>query len=185
MIEYKFVELAKQGNSKAIATLLNGKLHPQGINAKANVVNGWLHILLEADELPDILPTINMVQNQLIELAPEPIKRVKLLVKRYSDDYAKWGQEFDLELSSLSSLNLPKFSDDEPTEFEPETEINRIKNQGWNNLKISQITLGIVVVIVFIALLVFIGKIWVKRSSQIPKSGTTYPQVFPIEEILI
>ncbi|MGB3512441.1 MAG: hypothetical protein WBA93_25020 [Microcoleaceae cyanobacterium] len=185
MIKYRFIELAKQGNAKAIATLLNGKLHPQGINAKTNVVNGWLHILLEAEELPDRIPLINLVHHELIELAPESIKRVKILIKRYSDDYARWGQEFDLELSSLSALSNPNFSDDKLTNFSPETKINKIKNRGWNNLRISEITLGIVVVILFIALLVFISKILVKPSSQIPSSGTTYPQVLPIEEILI
>lgn len=185
MMNYRFIELAKQGNAKAIATLLNGKLHPQDINAKTNVVNGWLHILLEAEELPNSISLINLVHHELVELAPESIKKVKILVKRYSDDYARWGQEFDLELNSLSALSAPNFSDDKPPNFSPETEINKIKNRGWNNFTISQITLGIVVVILFMALLVFINKILVKRSSQIPSSGTNYPQVLPIEEILI
>ena len=184
-MKHRFIELAKQGNYKAIATLLNGKLHPEGINAKVNIVNGWLHILIEADELADKNILIDMVQNELIELAPESIKRVKILVKTYRDDYARWGQEFDLELSSLSALSLPNISDHQQTQIYPETQINKIKNRGWNNFRISQITLGIVVVILSLALLLFIGKILVKRSSQIPKSGTTYPQVLPIEEILI
>ncbi|MDJ0555385.1 MAG: hypothetical protein QNJ68_13270 [Microcoleaceae cyanobacterium MO_207.B10] len=185
MIKYRFFELAKQGNSKAIASLLNGKLRPEGINAKVNAINGWLHILIEADELPDKNILINMVQNELIELAPESIKRVKILLKRYSDDYARWGQEFDLELNLLSRLSLQNFVDNKQAQIHPKTDINNIKNRGWNNLRISQITLGIVVVILLLALLVFIGKIFVNRSSKIPKSDTTYPQVLPIEEILI
>lgn len=188
MLQYRFIELAKQGNSKAIAALLNGKLHPQGINAKVNVINGWLHILLEADELPDRIAMINVVRNQLIELAPESIKRVKLLVKKSSDDYATWGQEFDLQLSSFSGIILPGFpehnygvSNKTYTQFYAE----KADNQGGDNFIISQITLGIVVVILFIALLVFMGKILVKRSPQIPHNGTTYPQALPKEQILI
>jgi len=169
MVQYRFVQLAKQGNSKAIATLLNSKLHPQGINAKASVVNSWLHILLESDELPDRSSTIDVVRDQLIELAPESIKRVKLLFKRYIDDYATWGQEFDLELSYLSDLNLTNFSDRKHNGFYPKSKINNIKNQGLNNIKMSQITLRIVLIILFMALVVFIGKILLKQSSQTPK----------------
>ncbi len=185
MLQYRFIELAKQGNSKAIATLLNGKLHPQGINAKASFVNGWFHILLESDELPDRSSIIDLVRNQLIELAPESIKRVKLLFKRYCDDYATWTQEFDLELSSLSGLSSIRFSDNKQNGFYPNQEINSIKNQGLNNFRMSQITLGIVVVILFMALVVFIGKMLVKQPSPTPNTGTTYPQVLPKEENLI
>ncbi len=185
MVQYRFIQLAKKGNSKAIATLLNSKLHPEGINAKASVVNSWLHVLLESDELPDRSATIDVVRNQLMELAPESIKRVKLLFKRYIDDYATWGQEFDLELSSLSDLSLTSFSDNKQNGFYPKSKINSIKNQGLNNLIMSQITLGIVVIILFMALIVFIGKMLVKQSSQTPNSGTTYPQVLPTEEKLI
>jgi hypothetical protein len=185
MLQYRFIDLAKQGNSKAIATLLNGKLHPQGINAKASFINGWLHILLESEELPDKSYTINLVRNQLIELAPESIKKVKLLFKRYSDNYANWGQEFDLELNSLSGLSLPNFPDNKHTELNLETKINGIKNQGLNNLRMSQITLGIVVVILLMAVVVFIGKMLVKQQLKTPNSGTIYPQLLPNKENLI
>ncbi len=185
MVQYRFIQLAKQGNSKAIATLLNSKLHPEGINAKASVVNSWLHILLESDELPERSYTIDVVKNQLMQLAPESIKRVKLLFKRYIDDYATWGQEFDLELSSLSDLSLTSFSDNKQNRFYPKSKINSIKNQGLNNLRISQITLGIVVIILFMALVVFIGKMLVKQSLPNPNTDTNYPQVLPTEENLI
>ncbi len=185
MVQYRFIQLAKQGNSKAIATLLNSKLHPEGINAKASVVNNWLHILLESDELPDRSSIIDVVRNQLLELAPDSIKRVKLLFKRYIDDYATWGQEFDLELSSLSDLNLTNFHDNQQNGFYSNSKINSVKNKGLNNFRMSQITLGIVVIILFMALVVFIGKMLVKQSSPTPNTGTTYPQVLPTEENLI
>ncbi len=169
MVQYRFIQLAKQGNSKAIATLLNSKLHPEGINAKATVVNSWLHILLESDELPDRSSIIDVVRKQLLELAPDSIKKVKLLFKRYIDDYATWGQEFDLELSSLSDLNLTNFYDSQQNGFYSKSKINSIKNKGLNNLRMSQITLGIVVIILFMALVVFIGKMLVKQSSPTPK----------------
>lgn len=185
MLQYRFIDLAQQGNSKAIATLLNGKLHPQGINAKASFVNGWLHILLESEELPDKSYTINLVRNQLIELAPESIKKVKLLFKKYSDDYATWGQEFDLDLNSFPSLSLPNFADHKHKELNLETKINSIKNQSLNNLRMSRITLSIVVVILLMAVVMFINKMLVKKQLQTPNSGTVYPQVLDNQENLI
>ncbi|NEP04779.1 MAG: hypothetical protein F6K25_04290 [Okeania sp. SIO2G4] len=185
MVQYRFIELAKQGNSKSIATLLNGTLHPQGINAKVSAVNGWLHILLESEELPERSYIVDIVRHQLIELAPESIKRVKLLIKRYRDDYAIWGQEFDLTLNSSSSLTWPNFDDNQQYRFDSKPKINTIKNRSWNHLKISKITLGIVVVILFMAVVVFISKMLVKRSPQTINSFTTYPQLLLSEEYLI
>ncbi|NES65178.1 MAG: hypothetical protein F6K24_07890 [Okeania sp. SIO2D1] len=185
MVEYRFIELAKQGNSKSIATLLNGTLHPQGINAKVSAVNGWLHILLESEELPERSYIVDIVRHQLIELAPESIKRVKLLIKRDRDDYATWGQEFDLKLNSSSSLTLPNFDDHKQYRFDSKPKINTIKNKSWNHLKMSKITLGIVVVILFMALAVFISQMSVKRSPRTINSFITYPQLLLEEENLI
>ncbi|MGK7918997.1 MAG: hypothetical protein AB4080_03170 [Trichodesmium sp.] len=185
MLQYRFIDLAQQGNSKAIATLLNGKLHPQGINAKASFVNGWLHILLESEELPDKSSTINLVRNELIELAPESIKKVKLLFKRYSDDYATWTQEFDLELNSFSRLIVPIYPENKDKELSLETRKNGIKNPSLNNLRMSQITLMIVVVILLMALVIFIGKMLVEKQLETPNSGTVYPQVLDNQENLI
>ncbi len=177
MVNYRFIKLAKQGNYKAIATLLNGKLHPQGISAKANVVNGWLHILLESEQLPDRRYVVDVVRNQLIELAPESVKKVKLLIKRYSDDYATWGQEFDFKLNSFPSLKWQSFSDNQQNGFTKNQEINRINNAGESNIRMSQMTLAIVVVILLMALVVFLSRILIKQSSQTPDSSTTYPQL--------
>lgn len=181
MVQYRFIELAKQGNSKSIATLLNGTLHPQGINAKVSAVNGWLHILLESEKLPERSYIVDIVRHQLIELAPESIKRVKLLIKRYGDDYATWGQEFDLKLNSSSGLIWHNFDDNQIHIFDSEQNINTIKKKSWNNLRISQITLGIVVVILLMAVVIFISKTSVKRSPKTINSGTTYPQLLSQE----
>ena len=185
MVQYRFIELAKQGNSKAIATLLNSKLQPEGIKVKASVVNSWLHILLESDELPDRSSTIYLVRNQLLKLKLDSIKRVKLLFKRYIDEYPTWGQEFDLELSSFSNLGFSIFSNNKTSRFYSKHKINNIKNQALNNLRMSYMTLGIVIIILFITLIIFIDKTLIKQSSQTPNSGKTYPQVLPTKENLI
>ena len=185
MVQYRFIQLARQGNSKAIATLLNSKLHPEGINAKVSMFNSWLHILLESDELPDRSPIIDLIRSQLLELKLDSIKRIKLLFKRYIDEYPTWGQEFDLKLNSSPNFNLGSFSDNKQNELDPKSKINNIKNQSFNNLRMSQITLVIVVILLLVALVVFIQKTLVKQSSQNPNSDTTYPEVLLKEENLI
>ncbi|MCH2050006.1 MAG: hypothetical protein MK289_16390 [Trichodesmium sp. ALOHA_ZT_67] len=181
MVQYRFIQLARQGNSKAIATLLNNKLHSKGINAKVSVVNNCLYILLESDELPERSIIIYIVRNQLLEVKLDAIKIVKLSFKRYIDKYPTWGQTLDLKLNSLSSLKLASSSDNKQSVFSQKNKINPIKNQRLNNLRISILTLGIFMIILFISLVVFIGKNLVKQSSQTPNRGTTYPEVLPTE----
>ena len=131
-----------------------------------------------SDELPDKSSIIYLVRNQLLQFKLDSIKRVKLLFKRYIDEYPTWGQEFDLELS------LASFSDNKQNRFDPKSNINNSKNQALNNLRISQITLGIVVIILFIALVVFIRKTLIKQPSQTLNSSKIYSQALPTEENL-
>jgi hypothetical protein len=48
------LELAKQGNAKAIATLINRQLQPKGITAKAAFKDGCLQIMLESAHISDL-----------------------------------------------------------------------------------------------------------------------------------
>jgi hypothetical protein len=47
------LELAKQGDAKAIAALINRSLNPQGINAKVVAQGNTLKVLLESLDTPD------------------------------------------------------------------------------------------------------------------------------------
>ena len=80
---------------------------------------------------------------------------------------------------------MGSFSDNKQNELDPKSKINNIKNQSFNNLRMSQITLVIVVILLLVALVVFIQKTLVKQSSQNPNSDTTYPEVLLKEENLI
>ncbi|MCT7967037.1 hypothetical protein NG799_11885 [Laspinema sp. D1] len=52
MNQPNLLELAKQGDAKAIATLMNRKLQPKGITAKASMKNDCLQIMLESAQVP-------------------------------------------------------------------------------------------------------------------------------------
>ena len=51
--ESNLLELAKQGYSNAIATLINRSLQPKGITAKAGIDENCPQIMLESNQVPD------------------------------------------------------------------------------------------------------------------------------------
>jgi len=88
-------ELAKQGNAKAIATLMNQKLQPEGISAKASRKNDCLKIVLEADEVPNQQNLVAFVLAEMICLEVKSITKVKVYgLQQRTFDFA-WHQEFD------------------------------------------------------------------------------------------
>ena len=53
MTQQNILELAKQGDAKAIALLLNRQLQAKGITAAASLKDGCLQVMLEAIEVPN------------------------------------------------------------------------------------------------------------------------------------
>ncbi|NJK27379.1 MAG: hypothetical protein HC925_00690 [Coleofasciculaceae cyanobacterium SM2_3_26] len=67
--------LAKQGDTQAIAALLNRQLQSKGITARATLKGCCLHVLLESDTTPDratLLPWIQKGSPPLPLLALKP-----------------------------------------------------------------------------------------------------------------
>jgi predicted GTPase len=88
-------ELAKQGNAKAIASLMNQKLQPEGISAKASRKNDCLKVVLEADDVPNQQNLVAFVLAQMICLEVRSITKVKVYgLQQRTFDFA-WCQEFD------------------------------------------------------------------------------------------
>jgi len=88
-------ELAKQGNAKAIATLMNQKLQPEGISAKASRKNDCLKVVLETDEVPNQQNLVAFVLAEMICLEVKSITKVKVYgLQQRTFDFA-WHQEFD------------------------------------------------------------------------------------------
>jgi hypothetical protein len=60
MTQPDLLALAKQGNPKAIAALLNRSLQAKGITAKAKLKeNGYLQVMLESSQIPSRIPEVN------------------------------------------------------------------------------------------------------------------------------
>jgi predicted GTPase len=91
------LELAKQGDAKAIASLMNQKLQPDGISAKASQKNDCLKVVLEAAKVPNQQALVAFVLAEMIGLEVKSIRTVKVYgLQQNTFDFA-WHQEFELE----------------------------------------------------------------------------------------
>jgi len=88
---------AKQGDAKAIATLLNQKLQSKGITAKASIKNSYLHIMLEAAEAPPQKPLVDFIRKGLAGLAVDDWCAVKVYGRRVGEEIPDWTEEFKIQ----------------------------------------------------------------------------------------
>ncbi len=103
MTQPNLLKLAKQGNAKALAAMLNQSLQPKSITAKVNRKDDYLHILLESAQIPDQKGAVSFIRNGLIKLEVESIKTVKVYGRQIGEESAAWSQQFEI----LSPLETP------------------------------------------------------------------------------
>jgi hypothetical protein len=98
-------QLAKQGNPKAIAALLNRSFQPKGITAKAAMKNGCLQLMLEAAKVPPKQPYLDSLRKGLTNLMPIGIQKVRVYGKQAGEDVPEWLEEFDLSIQPIQDLS--------------------------------------------------------------------------------
>lgn len=91
------LELAKQGNPKAIAALMNRSLGSQGITAKAFLKENCLSISLESDQAIDPQQLAPLVYKGIVSLGIKSIKTVKLYGRKRGSEIPDWQQIFTLD----------------------------------------------------------------------------------------
>lgn len=89
----KVIHIARQGNPKAIAALLNQILKSHGIIATAIVKDICLQIILEAAEVPEQKNVVNLVEKHLQKWQLLSIKIVKLYGRKTGNKAPSWVQE--------------------------------------------------------------------------------------------
>lgn len=114
MNQPELLELAKQGDPQAIATLINHQLNPKGIFAKANTTKGCLQIIFEATEVPPQEVFFSYIYNAINKLKPPSINKVIIYGKQTGNDFPVWQQEFEL-LNTQSLNKQPKALSTEAT----------------------------------------------------------------------
>jgi uncharacterized protein (DUF697 family) len=109
-------ELAKQGDTIAIASLLNRSFEPKGAIAKAAIKNGSLNIIVEAAETPNKQEAVAIIRNVITPLQLQAIDAVTVYGRQPGDDIPDWHQKF-LLVDVPSSLAESKPQAEEPFSF--------------------------------------------------------------------
>ncbi len=131
------LELAQQGNIKAIATLMNRALQPKGISVvKAAFKDNCLKIVLESATVPNQQALVAFVRKGIIGLGATPIERVKLYGRQAGKDFPAWSQEFLKDSDDRLSTN-------NNTLLEPQLETNYVNQKSqWVNMSAKPFVLS-------------------------------------------
>ncbi|MGK7923536.1 MAG: hypothetical protein AB4080_26415 [Trichodesmium sp.] len=90
--EQKIMELAIQGNPKALALIINQSLQQQGITVIAGRKNGYLHIVVESEEIPSQEIVTPVVQQKIASLQSEYLKNIKIHGRQSGNKSIIWTQ---------------------------------------------------------------------------------------------
>ena len=94
--QQKILELAKEGNPKAVALIINQSLQQKGITAIAGKKNGWLHIILESDPVPNQQTITLFIQDKIANLQSKYLQNVKIYGRKLGTKSIIWNQIIDL-----------------------------------------------------------------------------------------
>lgn len=92
--QQQILAMAKQGNPKAIAMLINQLLKPKGITAIAGFKDGCLHVILESVPAPNQQDTATYIYKKLCTLKAKLINNVKIYGRELGNKTILWTQEF-------------------------------------------------------------------------------------------
>lgn len=110
MTQPNILELAKQGDATAIATLLNQSLlKPRSFTAKASRKDDCLKVVLvlESAQIADQHVLVGFILAEMFSLGVKSIRKVKVYGQQANTFDPAWRQEFELEqkVKSSSSAN--------------------------------------------------------------------------------
>ncbi len=94
--QQKIIELAIQGNPKAVAIIINQSFQQQGITVIAGRKNGYLHIVVESEQVPNQEIVIPVVQQKIANLHSEYLKNVKIHGRQSGNKSIIWTQTISL-----------------------------------------------------------------------------------------
>jgi hypothetical protein len=100
MTSQDLLTLARQGDSNAIAAILNRVTEPKGIKVKVTRQARCLHILLESDKLLNQQSVINFILGSIRTLKIEPIETVQVYGRQIGNNSVAWNQGIWLDGAS-------------------------------------------------------------------------------------
>lgn len=111
MIQPHILELAKQGDTEAIACLMNRHLQPKGITATVIMKDTCLQVMLESVQVPNQEALVTFVRKGITSLDAASIKRVKVSWQQTDGQSPAWCEEFTLGIAE-TELEIVDDEDD-------------------------------------------------------------------------
>ncbi len=126
MNQQNILQLAKQGNPNAIATLIEKALSKKGITAKAGLENNCLHLLLEAPQLLEPQACIRVIEKGMQRLQPASIEAIAVYGRRLGHRLPDWTRPVHFEKPTPPRTEISiSLTDETPVSTTPEnTETN-------------------------------------------------------------
>ncbi|GAB4470425.1 MAG: hypothetical protein OHK0037_29180 [Elainellaceae cyanobacterium] len=106
MAQTNLLELAKQGDPQAIATLMNRSLQPRGMTASVDRQGNCLYVMLQAEQVPNRQVLTAFVQNGISNLGVSSIQLVKIAGQQFGMAEPAWTQDLQIAASVLDDLEL-------------------------------------------------------------------------------
>ncbi|MEH2181873.1 hypothetical protein [Nostoc sp.] len=113
MTATNLLEQAKQGDTQAIATLMNKALEPKGITVQVSIQDDSLTIIAESKEVPEQSFLVDYVHKTIAKLNLAKIKRVYIRGQVTGSKHPVWRQTINLQENQIlptSILNTQTYS---------------------------------------------------------------------------
>jgi hypothetical protein len=137
------LELAKQGDARAIATLMNRSLQPKGMAAKVAFKDGCLQVMVEASQVPDEKAMVTFVQKGIISLEAKSIKNIKVFGKQTEKPVA-WTRNIELVQNPFESSQIG-------------SETQQEKTIVVKDVSSDKVAKGIVIAVIFLSTVWYLG----------------------------
>jgi hypothetical protein len=96
MTQPNLLELAKQGDAKAIASVINHLLKDEGITAKAIQKDDTLLVILESAQAPEQTSSVEFIHKLMMKLGIESIEYVTVYGKQAGQPSSAWMKTLNL-----------------------------------------------------------------------------------------
>jgi hypothetical protein len=109
MAQVNCLKLAKQGNSQAIATVLNYRLKPKGITVvRASLNDGCFQVLLEPASLEHQAALVEFIYKTMMYLKADAVNTVKIYGRLSHGTKPIWNEELNIALDTIQSAKPTK-----------------------------------------------------------------------------
>ncbi|MDM9381256.1 hypothetical protein QUB80_11125 [Chlorogloeopsis sp. ULAP01] len=98
MTQANILELAKQGDVKAIASLMNSQLQLKNVTVKVSFNNSCLEIKFKSMQVPEQENLVKYVRQEITGLKTVCIKNVKIYGFQEGKSAPLWSQELNVEV---------------------------------------------------------------------------------------